>query len=135
MDSLDILMKLIVVESDFLGPNVKEPFFANLSFRELLKNLLVTGKSTEINAEDGTIDNFLILEFQESYYNKFWDTRFFFYNELKSILEEDQFNPESDSESTTTTTTTKLSLSQQQLFYSNHTTSTITKHKTVQLQL
>ncbi|KAG7709386.1 hypothetical protein KL914_001776 [Ogataea haglerorum] len=89
MDNLDSLMKFIKIESKHFSSNKDEPFFSNRTYKLVLEHLLITGNLSQMLAHDATIDNFLILEFRESYFNKYWDLRYFFFSELRSILETD----------------------------------------------
>jgi U3 small nucleolar RNA-associated protein 19 len=89
LDSLEILLKFIKEESKFMGPNNgNEAYFPNLSYRKFLFQLLTNGDIKKISKDNGTIDDYLILEFQDSYFNKFWDLKFYFFNELPQIIED-----------------------------------------------
>lgn len=90
IDALEIFMKLIQDEGNFLGPSVEESYFPTLTYKKILINLLNHGDPSNINKLDGTIDDYLILEFQESYFQKYWDIKFYFFNELTSIINESQ---------------------------------------------
>ncbi|ODV83981.1 hypothetical protein CANARDRAFT_213866 [[Candida] arabinofermentans NRRL YB-2248] len=86
IDSLDLLMKLLNLESQYFSPNENEPYFANLTYKKILINLLKTGELKQILKHDATINNYLLLEFQESYFNKYWDLKYFMFNELQDII-------------------------------------------------
>ncbi|KAH3665799.1 hypothetical protein OGAPHI_003987 [Ogataea philodendri] len=88
IDNLDSLMKLVKIESKHFTKD--EPYFSNRTYKLVLENLLVTGDLSEMLSHDATLDNFLVLEFRESYFGKYWDLRYFFFNELKPILEAQQ---------------------------------------------
>lgn len=86
LDSLEEMMKLLKEEGSHLGPNIGEQYFPNSTYKKIVRNLLVCGDINQIEAADGTIDDYLILEFQDSYFNKYWDLKFYFFNELPSVL-------------------------------------------------
>ncbi|OWB58789.1 hypothetical protein B5S28_g4868 [[Candida] boidinii] len=94
LDSLEIYMKLIKLESENMGPNKGDLFFANITFKLLINKLIKTGKNNEIIESNSTINNFIILEFYSNYYNKYWDIKFYFLQELNEILLELKENNE-----------------------------------------
>lgn len=97
IDALEKIMQFIKYESKYLGPNIGESYFANVTYKKILKNLLCYGDLTEINGNDGTINDYLLLEFQELYFEKYWDLRFYLFQELPNILNEfDELNEETE---------------------------------------
>lgn len=76
---LGALMTLVKSESDTMAPNEGEPYFANNSYRAIVEALLTTGTADQVQ-QDCTIDNPLILEFYESYFDKYWDVKFFLFD-------------------------------------------------------
>lgn len=97
IDALEKIMQFIKYESKYLGPNIGESYFANVTYKKILRNLLCYGDLTEINGNDGTINDYLLLEFQELYFEKYWDLRFYLFQELPNILNEsDELNEETE---------------------------------------
>ncbi|GAV29125.1 hypothetical protein PMKS-002605 [Pichia membranifaciens] len=88
IDVLENLMKLVQDEGKYLGPSVDEAYFPTLRYRKILQNLLVSGDEKSINEEDGYTDDYLLLEFKETYFEKYWDLKFYFFSELPHIEEE-----------------------------------------------
>ena len=97
IDALEKIMQFIKYESKYLGPNIGESYFANVTYKKILKNLLCYGDLSQINGNDGTINDYLLLEFQELYFEKYWDLRFYLFQELPNILNEsDELNEETE---------------------------------------
>ena len=93
IDALEKIMQFIKYESKYLGPNIGESYFANVTYKKILKNLLCYGDLSQIDGNDGTINDYLLLEFQELYFEKYWDLRFYLFQELPNILNEsDELN-------------------------------------------
>ena len=88
IDVLENLMKLVQDEGKYLGPSVGEAYFPTLRYRKILQNLLVSGDEKSIDEEDGYADDYLLLEFKETYFEKYWDLKFYFFSELPHIEEE-----------------------------------------------
>ena len=97
IDALEKIMQFIKYESKYLGPNIGESYFANVTYKKILKNLLCYGDLSQINGNDGAINDYLLLEFQELYFEKYWDLRFYLFQELPNILNEsDELNEETE---------------------------------------
>ena len=97
IDALEKIMQFIKYESKYLGPNIGESYFANVTYKKILKNLLCYGDLSQIDGNDGTINDYLLLEFQELYFEKYWDLRFYLFQELPNILNEsDELNEETE---------------------------------------
>ncbi|ODQ80176.1 hypothetical protein BABINDRAFT_161154 [Babjeviella inositovora NRRL Y-12698] len=97
IDLLEIYLNLIKLESHHMNPNASDSYFPNLSFNKLCEALL-TNENSEI-LSDGTCNNFIILEFIESFFNKYWDLQFYFMNDLNDSIvswraENEATNPE-----------------------------------------
>lgn len=88
IDALENLMRLVQDEAKSLGPSVGESYFPTVRYRKILFNLLVNGSENSINTEDGTVNDYLLLEFKDTYFEKYWDIKFYFFNELPQIMEE-----------------------------------------------
>lgn len=86
IDALEILMKLVKDEGKYLGPSIDDQFFPTLRFRKILLNLLSVGQLDTIDPDDGTVDDYLFLEFKESYFTKYWDLKFYLFNEFVPML-------------------------------------------------
>ncbi|CDK25702.1 unnamed protein product [Kuraishia capsulata CBS 1993] len=92
---LEILMKLLKAESDNMGSG-EEPYFSTKTYGEIIYGVLLSGDISQI-LSDGTIDNYLLLEFMDSYFNRYWDLKYYFMSELKKQLEADIMQLDNDS--------------------------------------
>ncbi|KAI0463529.1 hypothetical protein LJB42_002529 [Komagataella kurtzmanii] len=88
LDILDIVIKLIKLESSYCGPAGTEPYFATKLYRSLLLTLLQTGDEKNL-LKDGTIDNYLILEFKEVLF-QYQDLKYYFFHEIQQELNSTQ---------------------------------------------
>lgn len=91
LDGLEHLMNLLKQESKYMRPSDDESYFPSTTYRKIIFELLRSGVKSKI-LSDGTIDDYLLLEFQE-YFNKYWDLKFYFFQEfpvvVKMIRDED----------------------------------------------
>lgn len=87
IDCLEILMRFIKLESKWFAPNQNDPFFSLPIFRSLLAKTLQIGQLDNIGNNGMNNENFVLLEFHDSYLSKYWDLKYFLVSELPSIIE------------------------------------------------
>ncbi|ODV96508.1 hypothetical protein PACTADRAFT_49840 [Pachysolen tannophilus NRRL Y-2460] len=85
IDVLEIVMRLIKLESTYFAPNPNEPYFSLPLYKKLIIKLLTSGSHEGIQ-QNGVNDNYLVLEFYEQFFQKNWDLKFFFLSETCNIL-------------------------------------------------
>ncbi|CAH6718408.1 nucleolar complex protein 4 [[Candida] jaroonii] len=83
LDCLDILLKLIKIES---SNNVNDKYFPLITYRKLVEGLLLSQNGEIVN---DTSDNFIILEFMESF-QKHYDLQFYFFQDLSKFLDDNK---------------------------------------------
>lgn len=97
LDSMDVYLQLLELESIHFSSNKDAPFFPNKS----LKKLIISLFQSTINDEDNNdslnqSENQLIIDFSEKYYQKFVDIQYYFQLEYNQLLTnddtKDQFN-------------------------------------------
>lgn len=88
IDALENLMNLIQDEAKYLGPSIDEAYFPTSRYRKILQMLLLSGNELSINEEDSCANDYLLLEFKETYFEKYWDLKFYFFSELPHIEED-----------------------------------------------
>lgn len=90
LDSLDLYMQLLELESIYFASKKDAPFFPN----KTLKNLIIAIWSSnimdsEIDHSTGESSNFILVEFLTKYYKPFVDIQFYFQSEFNQLLEND----------------------------------------------
>lgn len=98
IETLETFKKILKDEAKYMGPNNDEAYFPNLTYKKILKELLKCGDVNKINSENCIIDDYLIFEFQDSYFNKYWDLKFYLFQELPNILNEIESESENENE-------------------------------------
>lgn len=83
LDCLDVLMKLIKIES---LNNVNDKYFPLITFKKLVESLLLSQNGEIFN---DISDNFIILEFMETF-QKYYDLQFYFFQGLSQFLDENK---------------------------------------------
>lgn len=93
LDSLDLYMQLLELESIYFASNKDSPFFPNKTLKKLIiaiwsSNIIdeQTEKNIELNTLTGQSENYIFKEFIEKYYNKFVDIQYYTQSELNQIL-------------------------------------------------
>ncbi|ODV82009.1 CBF-domain-containing protein [Suhomyces tanzawaensis NRRL Y-17324] len=84
LDALDIVLRLVKLELEYMG-NSKDGFFGNIIYSRLIKALLLS-ENGEI-LPDGTSDDFIILEFLDTFKAN-WDLQAYSVNNLSELLVE-----------------------------------------------
>ena len=85
LDLLQISLNLIKLESIYLNSKPKDPYFPIQTYKDLVHALL-TSEAGEIMS-DGSNDNFIVLEFVDTF-EKHWDLQFYLFNNLFESLNE-----------------------------------------------
>ncbi|CCD23613.1 ribosome biosynthesis protein NOC4 NDAI_0B05800 [Naumovozyma dairenensis CBS 421] len=92
LDSLDLYMQLIELESIHFASKKGAPFFPN----KTLKNLMIAmwrsniQQELEINNSTGQSGNFILLEFLDKYYKPNADIQYYVQSEFNNILEQQE---------------------------------------------
>ena len=89
LDSLDVYLQLMDLESTHFASKKDAPFFPNKTFRKLIIALWSSnmGELEDVK-ESGASENVIIIEFTEKYYKKFADIQYYFQSEFNQLLEE-----------------------------------------------
>lgn len=83
LDAVDIYLNLVKLESQHLKSGENDSYFATLTYKLLVESLLLSENGSVLS--DGSTDNFIILEFIETF-SKYWDLQFYFVNGLHETL-------------------------------------------------
>ncbi|CAI4053828.1 hypothetical protein N7582_005828 [Saccharomyces uvarum] len=89
LDSLDVYLQLMDLESTHFASKKDAPFFPNKTFRRLIIALWSSNMDELENAKSsGASENVIIIEFTEKYYKKFADIQYYFQSEFNQLLED-----------------------------------------------
>lgn len=83
IDVLEILLKLVRDESSYNGAEKGQKYFPEALYQTIITKLLTVGEVSQID-DHSTIDDFLLNEFYENYFNKYWDLKYYFFHILKT---------------------------------------------------
>lgn len=93
LDSLDLYMQLLELESIHFASNKDSPFFPNKTLKKIIVALWSskiideeTDKDIELNNLTGQSENYILKEFVGNYYSKFVDIQHYTQSELNQIL-------------------------------------------------
>ncbi|CAI4054084.1 ribosome biosynthesis protein NOC4 SKDI_16G3990 [Saccharomyces kudriavzevii IFO 1802] len=89
LDSLDVYLQLMDLESTHLASKKDAPFFPNKTLRQLIIALWSSNMSEVEDAKSsGASGNVILIEFTEKYYKKFADIQYYFQSEFNQLLED-----------------------------------------------
>lgn len=89
LDSLDVYLQLMDLESTHFASKKDAPFFPNKTFRRLIIALWSSNMGELENSKSsGASENVIIIEFTEKYYKKFADIQYYFQSEFNQLLED-----------------------------------------------
>ncbi|CAI4055178.1 hypothetical protein SUVZ_16G4110 [Saccharomyces uvarum] len=89
LDSLDVYLQLMDLESTHFASKKDAPFFPNKTFRKLIIALWSSNMGELENSKSsGASENVIIIEFTEKYYKKFADIQYYFQSEFNQLLED-----------------------------------------------
>ncbi|CAI1782918.1 hypothetical protein SEUBUCD646_0P04060 [Saccharomyces eubayanus] len=89
LDSLDVYLQLMDLESTHFASKKDAPFFPNKTFRKLIIALWSSNMGELESARNsGASENVIIIEFTEKYYKKFADIQYYFQSEFNQLLED-----------------------------------------------
>ncbi|KOG96428.1 ribosome biosynthesis protein NOC4 [Saccharomyces eubayanus] len=89
LDSLDVYLQLMDLESTHFASKKDAPFFPNKTFRKLIIALWSSNMGElESARSSGASENVIIIEFTEKYYKKFADIQYYFQSEFNQLLED-----------------------------------------------
>lgn len=83
LDALDIYLNLVKLESEHMRSSQNDSYFATLTYKLLVESLLLSENGSILN--DGSTDNFIILEFIDKFSHN-WDLQFYFVNNLHETI-------------------------------------------------
>lgn len=95
IDILEGLLKLIRQEALYNAPNEGELYFPSSTYQLFMYKLFTCGDLENIREQDGTIDDYLVLEFAE-YIDKYWDLKYYLFQELKNVVAKLEDEPQSE---------------------------------------
>ncbi|CCK68443.1 ribosome biosynthesis protein NOC4 KNAG_0A07910 [Huiozyma naganishii CBS 8797] len=104
LDSLDLYVQLLELESTYFATSKDAPFFANKTLKKLIIALWsskMDDTSLDIDRVTGQSQNFLLLEFVEKYYKPYVDIQYYFQTELNQLLSSDEAELDLTSENCT----------------------------------
>lgn len=88
LDSLDVYLQLLEMESEHFASNADAPYFPNRTFRKLIVAMWESDLGDlEQTKSTGESANPIIGEFIEKYYKSYADIQFYFHSELADLLE------------------------------------------------
>ncbi|CCC70834.1 hypothetical protein NCAS_0F03500 [Naumovozyma castellii] len=88
LDSLDLYMQLIELESIHFASKVDAPFFPNKTLKNLMLAIWKSNiEGMETKTSNGQSQNFILLEFLEKYYKPFADIQYYVQSEFNNILD------------------------------------------------
>lgn len=90
LDMMDTMLKLVKLEAEYLRPN-QDLYFPHQTYHDFIKALLTSEIGTVM--ADGTSDNFVLLEFMESF-KKYYDLQVYFFQNLLNLVESLDLNPQ-----------------------------------------
>jgi U3 small nucleolar RNA-associated protein 19 len=88
IDGLERILQLVRDESKYLVPNAGDQFFSSGTYRKVLAGLLKSGSTSSIDEQTGLSNDYVLHEFLDSYFEQYWDLKFYFYSEFPAIVED-----------------------------------------------
>lgn len=85
LDALETLLKFVRDESKYNGVEKGQPYFPESLYESIIWNLFTIGDAAKIG-DDSTIDDYLLIEFQEMFFNKYWDLKYYFFHIMKDSI-------------------------------------------------
>lgn len=111
LDVLETLLKFVRDESLYNGVEKGQPYFPESLYGSIIFNLLTLGDISKIG-DDSAIDDYLLIEFQESFFNKYWDLKYYFFHIMKDTIKNIDTENESEVKLIISKTITLLKLNE-----------------------
>lgn len=93
LDMMEVMLKLLKLESEFVKSNKQDLYFPQQTYHAFIKSLLSSNVG-EITS-DGTSDNFILLEFLETF-KQYYDLQVYFYQNLLDLFDDFKSNQQFD---------------------------------------
>ncbi|EGV66852.1 CBF-domain-containing protein [Yamadazyma tenuis ATCC 10573] len=87
LDILDVSLNVLRLENQYLKSSKDDLYFPTSTYKAIVKSLVCSEVGTVLS--DNTIDDFIMLEFQEKLH-KYYDLQFYFFQCLNELVEQDE---------------------------------------------